>query len=598
MISTSDTYNRIINANGRKFYSGATVTLQDGTELELDERHLMADGGFKIEDAVTEPDKFQIGAAIINELTLKINNYKGDFNAYDFSGAVIKPWVGLLTKVHWKYGEIVEKLNKGIFTVFEAPTVGDTITIVADDNMAKLDVAYSNSSLEYPATLGEIAADVCSVCGVTLATASFPNSDYVVDERPTESSITCREILSYVAELAGCFARCNTDGEIEIRWYEEPLSGNLYDVGKSAYEMSYDTYDTVITGVKIQDDDGNIYSSGTDDFVIRIKDNPLAQNNLQSLVENIGSRLNGYTFRSYSVSSPSNPAIEAGDIVYMTDKKGTIHKTLVSSLEYTFGSYETFAADAETPAENQSERFSAAEKAQEAAEKAQAAADAANENAESVRQEFKAADGILESKIENTETELTSKIEQTESSLTTTINDTKNGLQTQITQNSNSILLKADKSNLISQINICPERIKISSDKVELTGLVTISSLEDGDTTIDGACIRTGRIESEDGGWWLDLDDGEFYLENGTFSGTIEWETGTIRNSNGSTVIEANSIDIHPVGSGRTYAKNLDIESQLFYNGSTPASGSWTVQMKDGTTHRWTFRDGLLMDSE
>ena len=572
MISTSDTYNRIINANGRKFYSGATVTLQDGTELELDERHLMADGGFKIEDAVTEPDKFQIGAAIINELTLKINNYEGDFNAYDFSGAVIKPWVGLLTKVHWKYGEIVEKLNKGIFTVFEAPTVGDTITIVADDNMAKLDVAYSNSTLEYPATLGEIAADVCSTCGVTLATASFPNSDYIVTERPSESSITCREILSYVAELAGCFARCNTDGEIEIRWYEEPSSGSLYDVGKSAYEMSYDTYDTVITGVKIQDDDGNIYSSGTDNFVLRIKDNPLAQDNLQDLVDSLGERLNGFTFRSYSVSAPSNPAIEAGDIVYMTDKKGSIHKTLVSSLEYTFGSYETFTADAETPAENQSERFSAAEKAQEAAEKAQATADEANE-------------GVAEAKAEIT---------------------TLNG----------QITLKADKDSLISQINICPERIKISSDKVELTGLVTISSLEDGDTTIDGACIRTGRIESQDddSSFYIDLDTGYVSMKKGIFSGSLVWDNGGVLRMSNDTLMISNtdsiqitstSDDINLVANDQIafVSDKVGVDGDFYVEGDIHTDGEkgLTTQvgitMSDGSTRTLQFTNGLLTDN-
>jgi hypothetical protein len=60
MIPTSDSYNKIIVGSGRKFYSGAHVMLKDGTELDLDKRNLMSDGGFQIEDSVSDTDVFQV----------------------------------------------------------------------------------------------------------------------------------------------------------------------------------------------------------------------------------------------------------------------------------------------------------------------------------------------------------------------------------------------------------------------------------------------------------------------------------------------------------------------------------------------------------
>lgn len=53
--------------------------------------------------------------------------------------------------------------------------------------------------------------------------------------------------------------------------------------------------------------------------------------------------------------------------------------------------------------------------------------------------------------------------------------------------------LGADK--VISAINMSPEQIKIKSNKINLDGYVTISSLANGTTNIDGDCLMTGTVE-------------------------------------------------------------------------------------------------------
>ena len=336
----------------------------------------------------------------------------------------------------------------------------------------------------------------------------------------------------------------------------EAENNYLWDVGVGASSISADSADTVITGVQIQgnDTDKTVYKAGTDDFAVRITDNSLAQDGLQDLVNALGTQLIGTRFPAYSVSAPMNPAVETGDIVWLTDKQGVQHTVPVSGTQIEFGDYEQFRGDAESEDENQSERFDKADKAQESADDAQDSADQAQQ-------------GVDEAKAEIS---------------------TLNG----------QIVLKADKGTLISEINVCPESIKISSGRIDITGLVTISSLENGSTEIDGACIRTGRIESQDGDWWLDLEDGTFYLKNGTFAGVIDWGAGEIRNTDGTTVISASSIDIRPDGSGPTYIKNPDIQSNLRYNGDTPKQGNWNIQMADGSSHRFYFEDGLLVDTD
>ena len=70
-----------------------------------------------------------------------------------------------------------------------------------------------------------------------------------------------------------------------------------------------------------------------------------------------------------------------------------------------------------------------------------------------------------------------------------------------ITQLSNEIDLKVSKSDytgeeIVSKINLAPDNIIISSPHIDLSGTVTVSSLADGTTTIDGACIKTGSISA------------------------------------------------------------------------------------------------------
>lgn len=357
MYPVSDDFKKFIYESGREILVKAEIDLANGTHLSLNNHDVM-EGGLEVEDSTSDSGKFQVGAAIINQLTLKLNNFEGKFNGYNFDGAVIKPFVGLVVKKDW-HGDTVEYVPMGVYTVDDPSAAGSIITITALDNMAKLDIPYSKSSLSYPATLKRIAEDACAVAGVVLVGEDFLNSSYVVAKRPTDKDMTCREILSYIAQLAGCFARCNRNGEVEVRWYEGSTS--LYNVGTGSTSCTVAIFDTIITGVEItgNDDAKTVYKSGTEDYAISIKDNPLAQDGLQSITDSLASKFVGFSFRAYTVSSLSNPAIEAGDLVNLTDNKGTTYKTFVSHLSYAIGGSEQYSADAESPIEKSSQRNSA-----------------------------------------------------------------------------------------------------------------------------------------------------------------------------------------------------------------------------------------------
>ncbi len=365
MVNTSQAYRDLIYTSGRKFHAKARVELADETVLNLTDEDIM-EGGITIEDCVSPSNSFEIGSAIINELSITLYNLDGRFNEYNFEKALINLQIGLELP-----DSTIEWIPKGYFTVDEAVFGSSTIAITALDNMSKFDKPYKTSTLQYPATLFNILQDACNCCGIILNTQTFLNSGYVVDARSSDEKTTFREVVSWIAQLSGNFARINYNGTLDLLWYdyskfETPGSYALIERIKS-YEIALDNI--TVTGVQIIpiDENETPYLSGENGYVITIEDNPLAQSGIEGLAYSIGQKLNGFTFRPFKTESLSNPAVESGDVAIIKDTKGNIYQSFISSISYTFGSFETYSADAETPNKKESTRYSASAKAVQAA---------------------------------------------------------------------------------------------------------------------------------------------------------------------------------------------------------------------------------------
>ena len=269
MLNVSDDYKSLIKSDaGRcKWYAKADLTLSDGTVLTLQNNDFW-DSVFSFSDAVTKSGEYAPGAAITGTLSATLNNQQGKYDNMKFQGAKMVPYVGLLVKADWR-GDTVEWLKRGVYNVTEYKLSDDhtQITITASDNLSKADKQYS-SDLTYPATLLQVLQDACDHCGITLSTTDFPNSDYKIFRAMDASSTTYHDVIAYVAGMAGCYARCNADGALKLKWFDykaEPIE--THNISKYAP----DTDAITVTGVKI--DSKNVDAkSGTDGYVITLKD--------------------------------------------------------------------------------------------------------------------------------------------------------------------------------------------------------------------------------------------------------------------------------------------------------------------------------------
>lgn len=360
MINTSTEFKEAMKENNTCI-SKVEILLKDGTKLSIGSNVIQ--GGVKIDDSVCSTGKFEIGNAISNKLCIYLNNMQDDFSEYDFTDATVTVWVGkVLSKT-------TEWLKKGVFCAQDPTTTPGIITLECLDNMSKFNTVY-DGKLIFPATLQDIVRYCCSKCGVLLSSEAFPNSKYQVMKNPFRDggSFTYRVIIQYCAMLAGCFARCNTDGILELKWYDTQAfeTGNYAEI-KSFSSLSVSTEDVVITGIRVTASDlenedktekGETYLAGAEGYVLSISGNPLVGYGQAKTVASIlAERIVGMRFRPMTASCLGNPSWEAGDAVLLTDRKGKIYKSFLTNLTYYTGNYESISCDAEPAARHSADHY-------------------------------------------------------------------------------------------------------------------------------------------------------------------------------------------------------------------------------------------------
>lgn len=351
MIATSNGYKDAIKKN-RIFYADIQITTEKGEKISATKENLFS---LSITDNVSSANSFDVGSAISNQVTIKLDNSKEIYDQYDFADAQILVKIGLRLA-----DGTTEWLNKGLFTSDPGEDTGAALTLKAYDNMLKFDRSYSNSSLTYPASLGAIVRDACSCCEVPLGTPTFDMDDFVVQQRPEDEALTFREVLCWVGQLSCHWFRCNTAGQLEAGWYDtdgyENDTGKFFEVKNITSQNISE--DVVITGVKIKQKSGAEYLAGDKGYVLEITENELLQDaDIQTVGSLLGEKLIGLRFRKLSVTHQSDPSMEAGDLAKVTTRNAT-YKTLITGTTFQLGAGQQSECAAETPIRKSADRFS------------------------------------------------------------------------------------------------------------------------------------------------------------------------------------------------------------------------------------------------
>lgn len=158
----------------------------------------------------------------------------------------------------------VEKLI-GQFKV-EKPTIASrtTMKFSAYDNVVKAEKVFSDWLIQnqsrFPMSLLQLVQAACDYCGITLATVDFPHTELSVNAFYGDG-ITCRQILSWAAAIAGRYVRANTAGEIEFAWYTE-INAIVCSPGPASYAANMSVTDDGNGNISVESQEMTVSDDG------------------------------------------------------------------------------------------------------------------------------------------------------------------------------------------------------------------------------------------------------------------------------------------------------------------------------------------------
>lgn len=325
----------------------SVLRLKDGTELKGGEAGSTLKA-LTLHTAVNAGQEFTIGSAFSDYIEAEIWADPGgslQITAGDALTLYRQDDAGTRTKVGVFYAEKPTRTKRNSYKV------------TAYDTMSKLDADFSGwlhaNQAQFPKTIWQLVQLACQRAGVALASSSLPiNGSYSVQAFYADD-LTCRQIISWAAEAAGCYAHMNADGKLQFLTYTDKRStvkitpdGASNSTAYYADSLSYEDYTVkAIEKVQIRQSDsdvGVIYpDSTTATNTYAVQGNLLlttgTEANLKSVVQNLYNVLKNVTYTPCKVSVPSSSGLACGQIVHVKDARGREFDTYLMSATISSG---------------------------------------------------------------------------------------------------------------------------------------------------------------------------------------------------------------------------------------------------------------------
>lgn len=294
------------------------ITFADNTVLGKADVAITGDG-VKITDILNGDTDYTFGKAVCKQVEMTLFNVDNKFNNFDFTQE-------FTLQIGVKVGAAFQYVAVGVFKGKRPDKIrGKLIDFTAYDRMQKFEVSASDfiENMTFPVTLGAVFSSLCAAVGVEPITTTFTNSTKNFTFNPfSTSDYTAREVLAWIAEAAGCYARVNADGKVELNTF----TTNSYKILKTdRFEMSESEFETpVIDKLECYTSYGDqLVTAGTGTNTYVISDNPFLyiENDteipaLQPYVNAIFAKAS--LFPAYSpiaVRAEWYPEIKCGDII-------------------------------------------------------------------------------------------------------------------------------------------------------------------------------------------------------------------------------------------------------------------------------------------
>lgn len=439
MINVSNAFKEKLEA-GEPVRMVVDITFPDGTKKTINEDIMNGDNGFS---DCADSSSFPIGATVCKTLTLSINNDQEQWKNYNFYGAKIHAYLKLQTSyaaaesvsalLDESYNpildstgdtiiatqaatkDIIETIDKGVYTVTTPEQYSDIINVTALDDMYKANKAYT-SGLKLPQSLINLVRDACKTVGIGM-NLTMEHGDIIIRSIP--DSMTFRQLFGYAAMVESANARIDYSGNLQfVKWdFGKMESDNAATVDTDGFIhfgdanpsidadgfvslpgwtinaegfmaltsgpgsdvqrlMAYanppaiSSDDIVITGIKVtngqsNDDTDTDYSGmyGEEGYVLELENELIDTDQLQTIANIIGEQIVGVRFRNLEGDLVYNPLVEFGDMVYTYDRLGNKYVTPLTDVSGNVGGLTTVKTQADDPIRGSSDFYGNSTKA-------------------------------------------------------------------------------------------------------------------------------------------------------------------------------------------------------------------------------------------
>lgn len=271
-------------------------------------------------------------------------------------GKTITPSVGLKVGTTW------EDVPLGIYTVAKADWSATGVQLVAYDNMSKFDKAFPGIDVYQNLTPYQWLTTMCSLCGVTLGMTqaqveAMPNGTEVLGIHKDNDIETCRDLLSWLAQVLAGFATTDRSGQLVIRQFGND-TGLTFDATERMSGVVISDFHTHYTGVGLTliDQNSYYYKAATvdDGETMKLGENPLLQHYLSSEIDRklqpILDELEDFEFTPFKSGMLGDVALDLGDVVTFTDGLANNDKCCIMAFSYRFAKSYTAEGYGDNPA--------------------------------------------------------------------------------------------------------------------------------------------------------------------------------------------------------------------------------------------------------
>lgn len=275
-------------------------------------------GTFSLTNQCTDNNELILGAAYIGEL-------QASFRAINIPRY---EWVGkVITAYHIRYlpGGDIEEIPLGVFTIKEASWSREGVSVVAYDNMSKLD-----KTATFNATSGSaygIITNICRECGITFGMTqaqveALPNGQQLFGCYPENDIETFRDMIAWLAQALCSVVLIDRQGNLILKTYgmtsvDEIGATNRFEGASFAdYVSQYSGLSVVDIGKK----ETRYYHTDNDIYLtMNLGSNPFLQYGSQSTKDNmmmaILNKLASVAYVPFTATMLGDPIYDLGDVI-------------------------------------------------------------------------------------------------------------------------------------------------------------------------------------------------------------------------------------------------------------------------------------------